>query len=524
MLAGLLAALVALSIVPVGAAAVPAVSSGEQVRLQILAINDFHGQITPYSDTLGGAATLAAYLDAREAQARATKSTTLRLGVGDLIGASPAPSALLQDEPTMRVLDQMKFRYSTVGNHEFDEGLDELYRLQYGGYHEATGNWPGTRMKYLAANVVHEDTGETIFQPCVTTNVKGVPVGIIGVVTADTPNIVTAEGVEGLEFTDPVEAVNDCVDQLTAKGVETIIVLMHDGGSGDTAGGPISGAVVSLIEAMDDEVDVVLTAHSHSRYWGYVDGKLVTQAHSGGRAFADIDLVIDRKTGDVVAKTAEIVPTTIGVYQPNRVIKRIVDRAVALVAPIVDAAVGTSADAITRMPSEAGEQELGNLIADAQRWKQSTDVAFMNPGGIRADLDAGPVTYGELFAIQPFSNYLVTMELTGAEIDAVLEQQWQPTTTRMLQISGLTYTWSASAPVGDKVSGIMIGGMPIDPAATYTVTVNSFLADGGDGFSVFAGGDNKVYYGSDLDALVEYVMQLPQPFNATIEGRIQMVP
>ncbi len=518
---------VVLTLMPISASAAPGKDVGEQVRLQVLAINDFHGQIQPYSATLGGAANLAGYFNEREAAAKLTNTDTWCLGGGDLIGASPAVSALLQDEPTMQVLDEMDFKYSTVGNHEFDEGISELYRLQYGGRHPATGMWTGTKMQYLAANVVDEATGKTIFPGYVIDRVRGVPVGIIGVVTEETPGIVTASGVAGLEFTDAATAVNDCVAELKAKGVETILVLAHEGGAGTTTGGPITGNIVPLVTAMDDEVDVVFSAHSHARYWGYIDGKLVTQAHSAGRAFADVDLVIDRKSGEVVSKTAEIVTTTITpTLVPDPGVQAIVDAAVAETAPIVNQVVATAAGDITRAASPAGEQALGNLVADAQRWKQGTQIAFMNPGGIRADLAAGEVTYGELFAIQPFNNYLVTMKLTGAQLDPLLEQQWQATATRMLQISGISYAWSASAPRGSRIdpASIMVGGVPVDPAATYTVTANNFLAEGGDGFSTFLLATDKVYWGSDLDAFVEYVTQLPQPFNAVIEGRMQVLP
>jgi len=500
-----------------------------QVRLQLLAINDFHGQIEPYSAALGGAALLGGYLDAREASATLAHGDTLRLGVGDLIGASPPSSALLQDEPTMQVLDKMRFKYSTVGNHEFDDGLTELRRLQFGGYSSVTGCWKPTRMKYLAANVVRTGSTKPIFPPYAIENVRGIPVGIIGVVYQGTPSIVTASGVAGLEFLDEAQTVNKYVAKLKAKGVETIIVLMHDGGAGTTTGGPITGDIVPIVTAMDDEVDVVLSAHSHNRYWGTIDGKLVTQAHSAGRAFADVDLVLDRRTGDVVSKAAEIVPVASGAgVVPNAKVASIVAAAVAKVAPVVSQVVGTAAGDITRMQNAAGESALGNLVADAQAWKQGTQVAIMNPGGIRADLLAGEVTWGELFTIQPFSNYMVTMKFTGAQFDALLEQQWlgQGTAVKMLQISGLSYSWSASAPVGSKVDplSIRVAGMPVDPAATYTVASNNFLADGGDNFTTFKLATDKVVWGSDLDALIGYVGQLPQPFSASITGRVTLLP
>lgn len=508
-------------------------SVGHEVRLQILAINDFHGQIEPYKSSSGaisgGAALMAGYMDAREDAAKLTNTDTWRLGVGDLVGASPAVSGLLQDEPTMQVLDEMDFMYSVVGNHEFDEGLAELYRLQYGGFSAVTGEWDGTRMDYLAANVVDEVTGEPIFPPYVIERNRGVPIGIIGVVYEGTPTIVTASGVAGLEFLPEAATVNKYVAELKGKGVETIIVLLHNGGSGTTSGGTISGDFVPVVAAMDDEVDVVFSGHSHNRYWGYIGSKLVTSAYSAGRAFADVDLVIDRKSGDVISKSAEIVNVLPNAgFEPNIDVAAIVQAALDRVAPIVNEVVGTAASDLSRTQNAGGESRLGNLVADAQRWKQGTQIAVCNPGGIRTDLAAGEVTFGELFAIQPFSNYLVTMTMTGAQIDTMLEQQWvgQGTSIKMLQLSGMRYSWSASAPVGSRVdpASVFVGGAPLDLSATYTVTANNFLAEGGDNFVVFRDALNKTYFGVDLDALVEYVKQLPQPFDSLIEGRANVLP
>lgn len=508
-------------------------SVGDEVRLQVFAINDFHGQIETYKSSSGalsgGAALMAGYMDLREASAKLANTDTWRLGVGDLVGASPAVSGLLQDEPTLEVLDEMDFMYSAVGNHEFDEGLAELYRLQYGGFSPVTGHWEGAHLDYLAANVVNEATGEPIFPPYVVERARGVPVGIIGVVYEGTPTIVTASGVAGLEFLPEAATVNKYVAELKGKGVETIIVLLHNGGSGNTSGGAITGDFVPVVAAMDDEVDVVLSGHSHNRYWGYIGTKLVTSAYSAGRAFADVDLVIDRKSGEVVSKSAEIVNVLPDpAIEPDMKVAALVQKALDRVAPIVNEVVGTAASDISRAQNAGGESRLGNLVADAQRWKQGTQIAVCNPGGIRTDLAAGEVTFGELFAIQPFSNYLVTMTMTGAQIDTMLEQQWvgQGTSIKMLQMSGISYSWSASAPVGSRVdpANVFVGGVPLDPGATYTVTANNFLAEGGDNFVVFRSALNKTYFGVDLDALVEYVRQLPQPFDSPIQGRANVLP
>ncbi|EKP95182.1 bifunctional metallophosphatase/5'-nucleotidase [Thermaerobacter subterraneus] len=514
----------------------PAVTSAEgagsrTVRLQLLAINDFHGALqsrTLGGRPIGGAAVLAAYWDRWEEEAKKDGFTTLRVGVGDLVGASPPVSALLQDEPTIEALNRMHLLVSAVGNHEFDEGVAELRRLQEGGCHPVTGCFEGAKFQYLTANVVDAKTGEPLFPPYAIVRVRGIPVGFIGVTLKETPTIVTPTGVAGVRFLDEAESVNRYVAELKRQRVETIIVLLHQGGDGDRRGGPISGAIVPIVEAMDDEVDVVLSGHTHRGYWGIIDGKLVTQAYSSGTAFADVDLVLDGATGDVIDKRARIVDTYADVppgTEPDKQIARLVARAKEQVEPIINRVVGTAADDITRQQTPAGESELGNLIADAQRWAMGTQVAFMNPGGIRADIAAGEVTWGELYEVQPFGNDLVKMTLTGAQIERLLEQQWlnQPY-PRILQVSGLDYSWDPRRPVGDRVdpADIRIGGQPLDLNARYTITANSFLAAGGDNFSVFTEGQDRVVGPVDIDALVRYVEQLPQPFNARVEGRITL--
>lgn len=500
--------------------------------VQILAINDFHGALegqTIGGRPMGGAAVLAAYLDQREESARQQGAVTLRVHVGDIIGASPPVSALLQDEPTLTILDAMGFEYGTVGNHEFDEGVQELLRLQRGGCHPATGCFDGARVQYLAANVVWADTEKPVFPPYAVRWVQGVPMGFIGVVTTETPTIVTASGVQGLKFLDEAQTVNRYVRELKEQGVETVVVLMHDGGDGDRQG-RVSGAIVPIVYAMDDEVDVVLTGHTHRCYRGLVGSKLVTQACANGTAFADVDLTIDRTFKDVVAKRAEIVDAVADApgIAPDPAIQALVRGYAERVAPRVSRVIATAAERIVRQANDAGESALGNLIADAQRWKTGVQMAFMNPGGIRADLDAGEVTWGELYTVQPFNNYLVAMTLTGSQVERLLEQQWanQPF-PRILQISGLRYTWHADRPAGDRVDPgeiFLEDGTPVRPDGRYRVVVNSFLADGGDNFTVLREGEDRIVGPIDLDALVEYLQRLPQPASASIEGRIQRQP
>lgn len=494
----------------------------KDINLQILSINDFHGQIDKAGKVndkaTGTAEYLAAYLKQRESQ----NENTFLVHAGDIVGASSPASALLQDEPTIEILNELGFDLGTLGNHEFDEGLAELKRLIDGGTHPNTGYFEGASFPYIVANVIDKNTKQPILPPYAIKVVNGVRVGFIGVVTKTTPSIVTPDGVKDVIFTDEVEAVNRQVKELKKRNVEAIMVLAHEGGFQDKTTGQITGPIADMVQKFDSEVDVVFAGHSHTYLNGSVDGKLVVQAGSYGNAFADVDLVIDKKTRDVVKKSAEVVNTYQEGMKPDQRVHDIVKDAKDDVASIISQEVGQSAAEITRTENAAGESALGNFIADAQRWKMSTDFSFMNPGGIRANMPAGKITWGDLFTIQPFGNDLVTMKLTGEQVKKALNQQFQdPNRIRMLQISGLAYKWDASRPASDRVYDLKkTDGTPIDPTQVYSVTVNSFMASGGDAFTVFAEGSDRVVGPTDLDGLVDYVKQLPQPFNAQIEGRI----
>jgi 5'-nucleotidase len=537
------------------------------VHVKLLGINDFHGQLSPRAvgtRPAGGAAVLASYLENASAEA---SGNAFIIHAGDHVGASPPNSALLQDEPAISVLNTLANKQcvpfslqrrlpdwfepiaqprcnlvGTLGNHEFDEGSAELLRLIAGGDHSSgpflEKHWQGARFPYISANVIGSN-GKTLIPPYTIKSTEGgVSIGIIGAVLKETPTIVTPSGVAGLTFVDEANAINRAASTLRQQGIRTLIVTIHQGttqrsyeGSTDPAAPAISGAIVDIVKRLNDDIDVVISGHAHGFTNALVTnnhGKqiLVTQAFSASTAYGDIDLSISRRTGDVVEKSAAIV-TTWGDQgpglTPDAQVASIVAAADERVAPLVNRLIGVSQGALTRTENSAGESPLGNLIADAQRVRTQAQFAFMNPGGIRADLDAGEVTWGELFAIQPFANDLVSMDLTGAQIDLLLEQQWlNQSTPRILKTSGLTYTWDANQPAGDRVYDIRdASNAVLDPIAIYRVTVNSFMASGGDGFAVLPLGTNRVVGPVDLNALVDYIGSLTQPFTAQIEGRIQ---
>ena len=429
----------------------------------------------------------------------------------------------------------------TVGNHEFDEGVKELERLLNGGNSPEgpflENPYRGAKFPMVAANVVWAQDGRPLLPPYVIKKVKGVPIAFIGAVLKGTPSIVNPAGVAGLKFLDEADAINSYVPALQAQNVRAIVVLLHQGGwqhyyPGPTSpNAPVSGPIVDIVNRLDDEIDVVLSGHTH-RFTNALlrnqHGKemLVTQAFWAGTAYADITLEIDKKTDEIVGKSAAIVTTYADTgpgLTPDAATAELVARADARVGPIVHQVIGTAATDITKVQNAAGESALGNLIADAQRAAMGTDFAFTNSGGIRADIAAGKVTWGELFTIQPFKNSLVRMELTGQQIYDLLEQQFPPQQShaRLLQVSGLSYTWNGGGPDNEHIVEVRRGGKAIDRAATYTVTVNSFLAEGGDKFSVLTQGRNQAAGPLDLEALVAYVQKLDQPFTAAIEERIR---
>jgi 2',3'-cyclic-nucleotide 2'-phosphodiesterase / 3'-nucleotidase / 5'-nucleotidase len=496
----------------------------QNVHVQLLGINDFHGQLD-YSTKVsgrdvGGIEYLASYLKQREAM---NPSNTLMVHAGDLVGASRPVSALLQDEPTIRFMNEIGMDIGTLGNHEFDEGVAEMKRLIYGGKHPKTGDFEGAAFPYIVANVEDEATGELILPPYAVKEVNGVKIGFIGVITTETPNIVTASGVAGVKFTDEVTAINKYAAELKGQGIKSIVVLAHNPGL-TNADGTSTGEVVQMANEVDDEIDVIYGAHDHKFLNATVDNKLLVQSYSYGTAFSDIDLTIDPITQDVVTKNAVVQSTFKDSITPDAKIKAELDEYKAAIAPIIGEVVGKSAVALTRTQTPAGESALGNLIADAMKAQSKADFAFMNSGGIRDDLKKGTITWGDLFAIQPFGNDVVTLKVTGEQVRTLLNQQFAADRNRIMSIAGLTYTWDNKYPIGQKVVDIFLpNGQKIDPAAVYTVAVNNFMADGGDGYTILKQGTDRTVLKTDLDTLIDYVKAQTRPIYAEIEGRITVL-
>jgi 5'-nucleotidase len=522
------------------------------VTVQILAVNDFHGALDPSltkpnaNDNTtwyyrGGAEYLANFVNT----AVATNPNTIKVSAGDMIGASPLLSAAFHDEPTIQAFNLLGFDFSAVGNHEFDEGWQELLRMQNGRCHPVDGcysgvpKFTGADFKYLTANVVRLDKDKLLFKAYAVKKIGGVKVGFIGVSLESTPTIVVPSSVEGLEFTAEVAAINQYAKMFKDEmGIQAIVVLLHDG----AAAGPTINSCkttdpffANVVMNLDPEIDALITGHTHNAYNCQVqvnanyDPMIVTGAGYNGRYLTDIDLTIAGKNkGQVIARSANNIPveTSYLTAVPDPAMKALLDQYRTAIAPIANAVVGSITADITSAGNAAGESALGDVIADAQlefttpAANGGSVIAMTNPGGIRTNLVfnqisggelPGQVTYAEAFAVQPFSNLMVAMDLTGAQLKDVLEQQFvgcgQPANSqKILQVSaGFTYSWSVSALCGSKISNMMLNGTPIDPATTYRVTVNNFLAGGGDNFTKMTAGTNLYTSGVDLDAFVAYI-------------------
>ncbi|MEI8267398.1 MAG: bifunctional metallophosphatase/5'-nucleotidase [Betaproteobacteria bacterium] len=506
----------------------------------------------------GGAAHLAGLVQSL----RAGATHHLTLSSGDMIGATPLVSALFLHESTIEVANRMGVDIGIPGNHEFDAGKDELLRIQRGGCVEnkpespfvscALGRFEGAKFPLFAANVQTSD-GSTLLPASVVREFGGVKVGFVGAVTKITPGIVVPSGVAGLKFLDEAASINTEAARLKAQGIEAMVAVIHEGGDTGTPGLPLEwndvgcpsprGEIFDIVKRLTPDIDIIFSAHTHQGYRCVVDGRPVLQATSFGRGVSVADIVIDPKTRDIDrARTthrnlpvfnersdpalreaiiaAEPAPWAQVLRQarPAPAVAQRVAEYVAAAKPRAQRPVGRIGGAFERTARTDGSA--GRLVADAQ-WQATrspplgaADFALMNPGGVRTDLrcPAAPpcdVTYGDVFAMQPFGNNLVVMTLSGAEIRQMLEDQQRPGRAQphfLIPSSSMTYDWNARAPHGSRVQNLRIGGAPVDPARDYRLTVNSFMADGGDGVGMLVKGRQRVGGILDLDALVNHLL------------------
>ena len=534
------------------------------VNVTVLGLNDFHGNLVPTGFAgikvpaptaanpaatanlpAGGAEIIGGYVSS----VRSANPDTLLVGGGDLIGASPVISSLLRDEPSVIALSKMGMSVSALGNHEFDQGLKELLRMQKGGCDsndaakacKFDAAYPGASFQWLGANVMDRATGKPLADlPAykIVTSASGVRVAFVGAVTKTTPTIVSPSGVSTLNFADEADSVNKFIPEIKAQGVDAIILLIHEGGTAkdpyNTAGcTSLSGNVVDIAKRVDPAVSAIVSGHTHQGYNCLVpdpagNNRIVLQGDFYGHLLQRLDMQIDKASHKVLSiKASNVVmdASTGSTIAKDPGQGTLVARARSLTDAVKNTVVAKiSVPQILRATNDAGESALGDVIADSQLAATrdaatgNAVIALMNPGGIRADLPDSTsikpdnsINFGDAFTVQPFGNTLTTFTLTGAQLKAVLEQQFDNPaagSNRILQISsGLKYSWTASAAAGSRVSDLTLGGAAIDPAAKYRVTVNSFLADGGDGFTVFKDGTERLLQPNlvDVDAFQSFL-------------------
>lgn len=523
----------------------------EPVNVTVIGLNDFHGNLEPTSFAgvkipdpadptktvslrAGGIEAIGGYL----AQERAKNPNVVFVGAGDLIGASPVTSSLLRDEPSTIAMTKLGMVTSSLGNHEFDQGLKELLRMQNGGCDSNDASkackfenpYPGAGFKYLGANVVDKTTGKPVLAPYYIAEAGGAKIAFVGVVTKTTPTIVSPDGVATLNFLDEADSVNKYVPELQRQGVDAIIMLIHEGGVAKDgfavpACGTLTGPIVDIANRLNPAVKAIISGHTHQGYNCVVGGRTVIQGDFYGHLLQRLDITVDKANHKLVSISAANVVMDTRTLPKDAAMTGILTKAKALTDAVKLTPVGPIASAsISRSTNAAGESALGDVIADSQlaaTKDKGAVIAFMNPGGIRADLNASAagntVTFGDAYAVQPFGNTLVVMDLTGAQIKTLLEQQFDNPSagaSRILQVSkGFTYSYDSTAAAGSRVDAgsIKLGGQVLDPAKTYRVTMNSFLATGGDNFVAFKSGTNVLQLPNlvDVDSFTAYVKANP---------------
>jgi 5'-nucleotidase len=553
----------------------PSAMAAEPVPIRLIAFNDLHGHLEPGENSIAvpdprdPARTVAlrtggvAHLAGAVRKLRAENPASVLISSGDLLGASPLVSALFRDEPTVEAMNALGLDLNAAGNHEFDHGVAELRRQISGGCATEprgstatcageSGRYDGARFPFVAANVEDAATGVPLLPPFVVRTVGGVRVGFIGAVTRSTPGIVMPSGIRGWRFTSEAQAINRYARQLRAEGVNALVAVVHEGGDAD---GGINGCenprgpIFDIARNLDPAIDVVLSGHTHRVFNCRIDGRIVIQGGSFGRLLSVVDLRVDPVTGAVARQhtRARNVPVANGLdgdpalreayppATPDPKVAALVEHYRQRVAPLAERPVGRIAAAFERLPPDQGDSPAGRLIADAHlaaTREAGAQIAFTNTGGIRTDLSprppAGAVTFGDVFSMQPFGNTLVTMTLSGAQLKSLLESQWRGTPARphFLQPSAtLTYAWRDDAPAGERVvvESIRIDGKPWKRDASYRVTVNSYLAAGGDRFRLFVDGTQRDGGPLDSDALAQYLARQSQQAALEVDPKPRIV-
>ncbi|USK64421.1 bifunctional metallophosphatase/5'-nucleotidase [Peribacillus frigoritolerans] len=487
-------------------------TSNRYIQLQLLGVNDFHGQLNKYqmvSGTMaGGAEYLAAYLKKYKQE----NPNTLLVHAGDMVGGSPPISSQFQDEPTIEFLNLLHFDVGTPGNHELDEGVNEMKRLIHGGYNKKTGYFQGANTAYSSANIINRKSGIPLLPPYVIKQMDGIKIGFIGVVTKETNMYVSPENRKEVEITDEVSAINRTVKLLKEKGIKVIVVLAHNSAKSEKAGANSTGALVEMAPKIDDEVDVIFAGHSHEYANTVAAGKLIVQANSNGKAFSQVNLEIDPHSKIIVKKQAKIIATSHHHIKPDEETVALLNKYRKRLGSNFNQVIGEMPEEIRRNQDANGESPLAKMIAESEREAMGVDIAFVHQGEMRKSLKKGKITVEDLYTNVPMGHSVSKLILTGEQIKLALEQQWTKDYENRLQTVGLTYDWEAKAPIGSRVVVLKDKtGQKIQPNKEYEVAVSNYLASGGDNFTAFEQGRLVESGPQVVTALIRHIQQKYPP-------------
>jgi 5'-nucleotidase len=478
-------------------------TNGDMVKVQLLGMNDFHGQLNTYQEIfgqkVGGAEYVAAYINKLKLQ----QKHTLLVHAGDMIGASPPISALYQDEPTIEFLNLLNVDIGTLGNHEFDNGVQEMQRLLSEGHDKS---YNGTTTSYISANVIEKKTNSPLFPAFTIKEINGIKIGFIGVVTTETNDFVVYKNREQVDIIDEVTAINQATKQLMSKGVKAIVVLAHVSAKSNLTGDNPEQAMVKMAPLIHDEVDVIFAGHNHAFANTLVDDKLIVQGYSYGKAISQVQLELDSRSGEIIKKNANIHLTLHEFIEPDKETIELINKYKSKLNYKMDEVIMTATKSISRKKDKQGESLLAIKITKSMMEEMNTDIAFIHHGGIRLSLNKGDITVADIYRSLPFNHKVVKIKLTGKQIKAVLEQQWKNNKENLLQTGGVSYHIEENTKAGGKIKDLRDNkGKEIIPSQVYTVAISDYLALGGDGFTAFKTGKIISTGAMIKDVFIKYI-------------------
>ena len=471
------------------------------VKVQLLGMNDFHGQLNTYQELfgqkVGGAEYVAAYIK------KLKKDHSLLVHAGDMVGASPPISAIYLDEPTIEFLNQLNVDIGTLGNHEFDRGVNEMNRLLNG---DPKTNYKGSTTTYISANVINKQTNSPLLPPYTIKEIDGIKIGFIGAVTTETNDYVVYKNREQVNIIDEVTAINKAAEKLVEKGIKTIVVLAHVSAKSQVTGGNPELDLVEMAPFIHDEIDVMFAGHNHGYANTVVDNKLIIQGYSAGKAISEVLLDIDRNTGDIIKKEGNIHLTLHNFIEPDEETMKLLNNYQTQLSHETNEVIMTIPKSISRKKNNEGNSPLAEMVAMSMMHEMNTDMAFTHHGGIRSSLHKGEITSADIYSSLPFDHKVVKIHLTGNQIKNALEQQWRKQKENLLQPIGISYTVNHNEQFGNKIKDLTDkNGDKLIPTKIYSVALSDYLAQGGDGFSSFRVGKTVVTESYIRDIFVSYL-------------------